>query len=74
MQLTVGIVGLGAASSQVLPFFGKVPNIKLGGAADIRKDAREQFSKKYDAPAFDSVEAICRNKEIDALWIATPNE
>jgi phthalate 4,5-cis-dihydrodiol dehydrogenase len=73
-SLTVGLVGLGAASSQVLPFFGKVPNIRLGGAADIRPDARERFAKKYNVPAYESVEAICRSKDIDALWIATPNE
>src|SRR5260370_212664 len=71
---TVGVVGLGTASAQVLPFFGKLPEIRLGGAADIRPEAREQFTRTYGAPAFDSVEAICRSEAIDAVWIATPNE
>jgi phthalate 4,5-cis-dihydrodiol dehydrogenase len=73
-NLRVGIAGLGTASSQILPFFGKLPSITLGGAADVRPEAREKFTQKYDAPAFDSVEAICKSDSIDAVWIATPNE
>jgi phthalate 4,5-cis-dihydrodiol dehydrogenase len=72
--LSVGVVGLGTASTQVLPFFGKLADIRLGGAADVRPEAREAFTAMYKVPAFDSVEALCRRDDIDAVWVATPNE
>jgi phthalate 4,5-cis-dihydrodiol dehydrogenase len=72
--LRVGIVGLGTASTQVLPFFGKLPHIVLGAGADVRPEARDAFTKKYGAPAFAGIEDICRRDDIDAVWIATPND
>ena len=71
--LKVGVVGLGTASTQVLPFFGKLPHIVLGGGADVRSEARAEFSKKYGAPAFESIEEIVRQDDINAVWVATPN-
>jgi phthalate 4,5-cis-dihydrodiol dehydrogenase len=47
--------------------------VGLGGGADIRAEARDGFKKRFDLPVFDTVEAMCRSKEIDAVWIATPN-
>lgn len=72
MDLRVGIVGLGAAAQLVLPYMGKVPGVRLGGAADIRKDAREAFTNTYGLPAFASIEDLCASP-IDAVWIETPN-
>ena len=72
-ELNVGIVGLGTASTQILPFFSKLPHIRLAGAADIRPEARTKFQNDYNAPAFETVEGICKSQDIDALWIATPN-
>jgi phthalate 4,5-cis-dihydrodiol dehydrogenase len=71
--LRVGVVGLGTASTQVLPFFGKLPHIVLGGGADVRPEAREAFSKAYGAPAFKRIEDIVRCDDINAVWVATPN-
>jgi phthalate 4,5-cis-dihydrodiol dehydrogenase len=57
----------------VLPVFEKTPNVQLAGAADVRKEALEEFRAKYDGPAYESVEAMCRNPDIDAVWVCTPN-
>jgi len=73
LDLRVGVAGLGAVSGQVLPVFGRTPNVQLAGAADIRTEALEKFKLKYSAPVYDSVEAMCRNPNIDAVWICTPN-
>ncbi len=71
--LRVGLAGLGAASAQILPCFRDVVGVRLTAAADVRHEAREAFTKAYDLPAFDSVEAMCRSSEVDLVWIATPN-
>ena len=72
-ELRVGVAGLGSAAAQILPCFDAVPGVKLGAAADIRAEARAGFAKRFDLPAYDSVEAMCRSRDVDAVWIATPN-
>jgi phthalate 4,5-cis-dihydrodiol dehydrogenase len=71
--LRVGVAGLGAASAQILPCFADVPGVALGAAADLRREAREGFTAQHGLPVFDSVAAMCRSPEIDAVWVATPN-
>ena len=71
--LRVGLAGLGAVSGQVLRAF-PAEGVVLAAAADLRAGARADFTKRYDRPAFDSIEAMCRSPEIDAVWIATPND
>ena len=72
-QLRIGIAGLGAASRLVLPFTAKVEGVRLAAAADIRAEARAGFTRDYDLPAFESVEALCDSGAVDAVWIETPN-
>jgi phthalate 4,5-cis-dihydrodiol dehydrogenase len=71
--LRVGLAGLGAVSGQVLRAFPG-DGVVLAAAADLRPEARADFAQRYDRPAFDSIEALCRSPEIDAVWIATPND
>lgn len=73
--LRFGIAGLGNAGHQVPSYFGKMPDVKLTAVADIRRDALAAFAAKYrDVRAFRSVEEMCRSEEVDAVWVATPNE
>jgi phthalate 4,5-cis-dihydrodiol dehydrogenase len=71
--LRIGLAGLGAVSGQVLSAF-PCDGVVLAAAADLRPEARADFTQRFDRPAFDSVEALCRSPEIDAVWIATPND
>ncbi|HYY24568.1 MAG TPA: Gfo/Idh/MocA family oxidoreductase [Candidatus Udaeobacter sp.] len=72
--LRLGIAGLGNAAQAVLRDLKQVSGITLGAVADVRKEALDSFRKRNDANTFDSVEAMCRSRDIDAVWIATPNE
>lgn len=71
--LRVGLAGLGAVSAQLLRGFAACEGVVLAAAADLRPEARADFIRRYDRPAFDDVEALCRAPDIDAVWIATPN-
>lgn len=71
--LGIGIAGLGVASTQVLPAFTPDAPFALAAGADIRAEARAAFQDRYGRPAVDSVEALCRRGDVDAVWIATPN-
>lgn len=72
-SLRLGIAGLGAASRQVLPQAKDVPGIELTAAADLRKEALEEFESTYGGAGFCSVEEMCRSSDVDAIWVATPN-
>jgi phthalate 4,5-cis-dihydrodiol dehydrogenase len=71
--LRVGLAGLGAVSSQILPALLASNGVILTAAADLRPEARADFVRRHKLPAFDSIEEMCRSPEIDAVWIATPN-
>ena len=72
--LRFGIVGLGKAASMTLPHLAKTQGIALAAAADPREDARRLFSESTGLAAFETIEELVKSAEIDAVWIATPNE
>lgn len=72
-RVRVGIAGLGIASMRILTEFREDSPYELVAGADIRADAREIFQKRYQRPAVESVEALCKRDDVDAVWISTPN-
>ncbi|MGF6367986.1 phthalate 4,5-cis-dihydrodiol dehydrogenase [Paraburkholderia sp. RAU6.4a] len=72
--LRLGVAGLGRAFSLMLPTFLSDPRIVLAAACDPRKEAREQFSTEFRAPAYDDVEALAGDSSVDALYIASPHQ
>jgi phthalate 4,5-cis-dihydrodiol dehydrogenase len=68
------MAGLGVASTQILPPLSRLPYIKITAAADTRADALEKFRAAYGGEVFDSVEAMCGSANVDAVYIATPNQ
>jgi phthalate 4,5-cis-dihydrodiol dehydrogenase len=72
--LRVGMAGLGVASTQILPPISALPYIKITAAADTRTDALQKFRETYKGEAFTSVAAMCESPNVDAIYIATPNQ
>jgi phthalate 4,5-cis-dihydrodiol dehydrogenase len=52
----------------------QMEGMKLVAAADFRKDALETFKQKYGGRGYDSVEKLCEDPEVEAVWISTPNQ
>jgi phthalate 4,5-cis-dihydrodiol dehydrogenase len=71
--LNVGVVGLGLAASMVIPAVVAMPRVNLVAGADINPRALQVFKEKYDARTYTSIEALCEDPDINAVWIATPN-
>jgi len=62
------------ASTQILPPISTLSYMKITAAADTRADALAKFREKYGGQTFTSVETMCASSDVDAIYIATPNE
>jgi phthalate 4,5-cis-dihydrodiol dehydrogenase len=72
--LNVAIAGLGVASTQILPAMERMPGIQLVAAADPRREALAAFQAKYEGRGYETLEQLCDDPEVEAVWISTPNQ
>jgi phthalate 4,5-cis-dihydrodiol dehydrogenase len=73
-RLRLGIAGLGRAFSLMLPTLRDDPRVELVAGADPRPEARAQFAEDFGATAHDSVEALCADPNVEAIYISTPHQ
>src|SRR3954468_11550885 len=72
-RLRVGVAGLGVAATFALPEIARHPRVRLTAAADPRPEGRAAFTRQFDAPAYATVEALCASRDVDAVYVLTPN-
>ncbi len=70
----MGIIGLGMAGSMMIDYLGKFENIRLTAAADLNEDHLKAFAKRFQAETYKNVTELCRSPNVDAVYIATPNQ
>jgi phthalate 4,5-cis-dihydrodiol dehydrogenase len=70
----LGVAGLGRAFTLMLPTFQADPRIQMVAAADPREEARRRFATDFRARTYATVEALCDDPELDAIYIATPHQ
>jgi phthalate 4,5-cis-dihydrodiol dehydrogenase len=73
-RLRLGIAGLGRAFTLMLPTLTAHPRLRLVAAADPRAEARDRFARDFRARAYESVEALCADPCVDAVYVATPHQ
>src|SRR5437764_177724 len=73
-KIRLGVVGLGRAFTLMLPTFVADERIELAGAADPRPEARRQFESDFGARAYDSIEPLCDDHSIEAIYAASPHQ
>ena len=73
-KLRLGVAGLGRAFTVMLPALARDPRIVLAGAAEPRAEPRVRFAAEFSAPAHETIEALCADASIDAVYIATPHQ
>jgi phthalate 4,5-cis-dihydrodiol dehydrogenase len=72
--LRLGIAGLGRAFALMLPTFQGDPRIRVVAGADPREEARHRFTLDFQSKAHETVEALCDDPEVDAIYVATPHQ
>jgi len=73
-KLRVGVAGLGRAFALMLPTFAGDPRVTLVAAADRRAEARARFAADFSARSYASVEELCADPAVDAVYVATPHQ
>lgn len=73
-RLRLGVAGLGRAFTIMLPTLVGDQRVTLVAAADPRADACERFAREFSAASYDSVEALCADPQVEAVYVATPHQ
>jgi len=72
--LRAGFIGLGGAARQMIPVFARTPGFTVAGAADMDSEILSRFKEDYpDAETHTTAEGLCESKNIDFIYIGTPN-
>ncbi len=70
--LQAGIVGLGMAGAGIVNTLAAIPAVKLVAAADPREHALAAFRDQFHGRSYQSVEGLCADPAVEAVWVATP--
>jgi len=73
-KLRLGVAGLGRAFTVMLPTFTGDARIALVAAADPRAEARQRFAADFSAKSYETVEELCADPAVDAVYVATPHQ
>lgn len=73
-RLRVGVAGLGRAFTLMLPTLTADPRVELVAAADPRPEATQRFALEFGGRVYASVEALCADSAVEAVYIATPHQ
>ncbi|HVS55040.1 MAG TPA: Gfo/Idh/MocA family oxidoreductase, partial [Casimicrobiaceae bacterium] len=73
-RLRMGIAGLGRAFTLMLPTLVGDRRVQLVAAADPRAEATQRFAAEFGARAYDTVEALCANPDVEVVYVATPHQ
>ena len=72
--LRLGVAGLGRGFMLMLPTLAQHPRVTLVAAADPRPSARDRFTADFGGRAYAGVTELCRDPEVDAVYVATPHQ
>src|SRR5690348_3307117 len=71
-SLRFGVVGLGRAAVATVPAIVRNPNTAVVAAADSNPEVLDAFVRRYAARTYRTIDELCADREVDAVYIATP--
>ncbi len=72
--IRVGFIGLGGAAAGMIGKFARNARFKVAGAADIDAEIVARFQRDFpDAETHPSADGLCNSRNIDFIYIGTPN-
>jgi predicted dehydrogenase len=74
-EMKFGVIGTGRMAANMMAAFAHVPSVKVVAVASASQDRAAQFAKNFLVPkAYGSIEAMLKDREMDAVYIANSNE
>jgi predicted dehydrogenase len=75
-KLKLGFIGLGQATSKVMARRDQIQTLPyvITDACDLRPHALEAFTQEFGGRGYPSAEDMCRESDVDVVYIATPPE
>jgi len=73
-RVGLGVVGLGRAFTLMLPTFVRDERFRLIAATTPGREARTAFERDFDGVSYESIEALCADPNVDAVYIASPHQ
>lgn len=73
-KLRLGVAGLGRAFMLMLPTLKLHPRLELVAAADPRPEARARFAADFGGWAHETVEDLCTDPAVEAVYVASPHQ
>lgn len=73
-RLNVGVLGLGLAGADIVRSLADDPFVEVVAVADPRPNARERFRRGFGGRAYDTVDGLCNDPSVAAVWVATPTQ
>src|SRR5690242_15135625 len=73
-KLRLGFIGLGQATAHVIGELRLAKDLPwtIAAAADPRDHATAAFQKEFGGQVYADAEALCRESDVDVVYIATP--
>ena len=72
--LKFAMIGLGQGAAGTVPALAQMPEIELVAGADLNPAMRKGFTDRYPGTkGYASIEELCADKNVEAVWVATPN-
>ena len=74
-RVRIGFVGIGMGASMILYQLDDLPQFEMAAGADVNPRVREAFHDRYpDAQVYDDADKLFADPDVEAVWIATPNQ
>jgi phthalate 4,5-cis-dihydrodiol dehydrogenase len=73
-KLKIGMIGIGVGGAEILRAMDGMETIDLVAGADVVPATLERFKERFpDARTYLSAEELCRDANVDAVWVSSPN-
>ncbi|MCH7607590.1 MAG: Gfo/Idh/MocA family oxidoreductase [Chloroflexi bacterium] len=74
-RINIGVIGIGVGGLEIIRSAVQQPEtINLTAGCDVVPLTRERFQERFpDAKVYSSVDEICKDPNVDAVYIASPN-
>lgn len=72
-EIGFGIIGCGTISNWHAGAISEIQGARLVGVTDVSKDSREAFAEKWKVKAYESLDELLKDKEIEVVCICTPS-